>query len=237
MLKASIDTKFIIETPEGVDLELQVAGPLVRSMALLIDYFIKAIIMGGAYFIFSFGGLTGQAILMLLVFMVEWFYPVFFEMLRQGQTPGKKVFHLKVIHADGTPISWGASILRNLLRTADFLPIGYVLGLITMVTTQHMQRLGDLVAGTLVVFQEGKELGSKERKLSDRSSLTPVAPFMPLTANEQRVILEFSDRIKALSDARAFELANYLDEWLDRRDEQAVQRLRSIAMWLRGGRL
>lgn len=86
-------------------------------------------------------------------FFLEWLYPVVFEVYSNGATPGKKLCNIQVLHDDGTPIGWGASFSRNTLRFIDFLPFFYACGLLTMWLNQDSKRLGDLLAGTVVVYR------------------------------------------------------------------------------------
>ena len=94
--------------------------------------------------------LAGPA-LILLVFAGEWFDPVLFEVLADGQTVGKRAVGIRVVHEDGTRIGWSASLLRNLLLAADWIPGTGALGLASMLASARFRRLGDRAAGTLVI--------------------------------------------------------------------------------------
>src|SRR5208282_5922974 len=93
----------------------------------------------------------GMGLLLIILFLLEWFYPVAFEVLARGQTPGKKLMDLRVLRADGAPVGWSRSTVRSLLAFADFLPFGFAAGLTAMLVSRRFQRLGDLAAGTVVV--------------------------------------------------------------------------------------
>ncbi len=207
-----IDNKYILETPEGVDLEIEVAGPLVRAVALSVDTLIKMVIQIACWVLFGLFGEGGYGLLAVVFFILEWFYPVFFEQFRQGQTPGKMALGLQVIHEDGTPITWGASMLRNLLRFIDFLPLAYLTGLVSMVLTRRFQRLGDLIASTLVVYQRYAPNGSGSATVgAGLGSLKPsLQPSISLLAEEQRALSAYAERIDHLSPERADALANLL---------------------------
>ncbi|MGV8435388.1 RDD family protein, partial [Pseudomonas aeruginosa] len=84
---------------------------------------------------------------LLLTFVMTWWYMVLFEVLNQGRSPGKQMMGLRVVHDDGTPVGWAASLLRNLLRFADILPFGYALGLLCCLNHPAFKRLGDIAAG------------------------------------------------------------------------------------------
>ncbi|MCV6611186.1 MAG: RDD family protein, partial [Amphritea sp.] len=147
------DTVRTHETPEGIRLQLRMAGPVVRACAWAIDALIRVVLYGLIGAMFSFFGGVGTAVMLILFFLLEWFYPVVFE-ITSGATPGKKAMGLVVIHDNGTPISFVASFARNLLRAADFLPFLYAAGLLSMLMNRDFKRLGDLAAGTLVVYKE-----------------------------------------------------------------------------------
>ncbi len=223
-----IDTLHIHETPEGVDLVLRTAGPVVRAAALAIDSLIK-----GALFLVLFPliGLSGfgMGLLLLGVFLVEWFYPVFFE-LYSGATPGKKAMGLAVVANDGTPLTPAASLIRNLLRVADFLPLAYGTGLVCTLIDRDFRRLGDLAAGTLVVHTR---LTAGRSEIPQR---TPVAPPQPLPLDVQQAILDFAERSPRLSEARCTELAEVLSPVSGQHGESAGQTLLGYANWLTRGR-
>jgi len=168
--------------------------------------------------------------MLLLSFLLEWFYPVLFEVYRNGQTPGKKWLGLAVVNDDLTPVSWSTSLVRNLLRAVDFLPFAYVGGLSSMVLSRHFQRLGDLAAGTLVIHRP------KQRALATLTDSRPQPPPFALAADDQIAIIDFAQRHRELSAARQRELANLLDQFTQRSDDGAVERLRGIGAWLLGAR-
>ncbi len=183
--RALIDTARRFETPEGVELRLTAAGVGARAGAWIIDAFFRAgVYVVAALVLLVLGGL-GQGLMLIVVFIGEWFYGVLFEVLRQGQTPGKRAAGVRVVHDDGTPVGWNAALLRNLLRFADFLPIGYGIGLISMSIHPRFKRLGDLVAGTLVVYVDPAEERAREQAKASKKRRrtsgggTPEAPPAP----------------------------------------------------------
>ena len=135
---------------------------------------------------------------------------------------------LRVVHDDGTPIGWAASLTRNLLRFVDILPFGYTLGIISCLNHPAFKRLGDIAAGTLVVYRDAP---LSKPQLADAEPLP--APF-PLSLDEQRAILGFAERGSQLSAARRAELAALLAEPLQVPAEQAEPRLNGIARGLLG---
>jgi hypothetical protein len=136
-----------------------------------------------------------------------------FEVFWNGATPGKRACHLRVLHDDGTPIGWRASVVRNTLRAVDFLPVMYGFGLIACICNRDFKRLGDLAAGTLVVYAPPAST-LRKRPETARSSEPPPSlaghvplPEATLTLEEQRAIIDFAERRKRWSDQRAAELA------------------------------
>jgi uncharacterized RDD family membrane protein YckC len=204
------------------------AGPVIRINAWLIDFIIRSTIQTAAYFVLIWLGSIGWGLILLTIFIVEWFYPVLFE-LYQGATPGKKMLNLYVCHDDGTPVNWQSSMLRNLLRVADFLPFAYALGLLSMFINNDFKRLGDIAAGTVVVYRNTKD--TKINIPNEDPSPLPV----PLTITEQRSILDFAERYDYLSIPRQQELSNILNHLTQKQDEDSVKELHKYANWLLKG--
>ena len=152
-----------VETPEHVVLDLEIAGVGSRLLAAIIDSAIVTAIMMTAGLLAGtlssvgllpssrYGGAWLLAIIIGLVFALGNGYFILFEGLRGGQTPGKRWVGIRVVRETGHPITLGAAVLRNLLRVADFLPPPYLLGLALIAFHPRAKRLGDLVAGTVVV--------------------------------------------------------------------------------------
>ncbi len=198
-----LDTISHYQTPEGVELGLSLAGPIVRGVAWLIDFAIRVVCYILIAILLSWMGGVGTSLKLIGLFVIEWFYPVFFE-VRNGMTPGKKAMGLQVVHDDGTPVSWTASLLRNLIRCIDLLPLFNMVGFVTMICNTRFKRLGDLAAGTVVVYFKGE---SKAFSIPD---YPPVPAPVPLTLAEQRLILDFCERATNLSGERRRELADLL---------------------------
>lgn len=225
-----IDTAYFIETPEGIDLEAQLAGPVPRVLAYSIDLAIRAIFLGVLSIVLLFLEKMGMGIFLVVSFLLEWFYPVFFEVFHQGQTPGKRRLHLVTVSDDLTPITWGASMTRNLLRAADFLPFAYLLGIISMSVGKHFQRLGDLAAGTIVVHQ------SPDQAVVKLPELEPIMPPFNLELEDQAALINFTQRRSQLTKSRQQELANILANITKQEPDTAVEYLQRISAWLLGAR-
>ena len=223
-----IDTLRRYETPEGIELQLPLAGPAVRASAWLIDMLIRAGIYFIAIWVFIWMGKVGDGLQLLLIFLLEWLYPVIFEAIR-GATPGKKIMGILVCQDNGTPLSWNASLLRNLLRVADFLPFGYGLGIISILLNRDFKRLGDLAAGTVVIYAPS---ASSEKVLPDSK---PLLPPCPLDLSEQQAITNFAERSSSFSDARSQELAALLTPITNTPQHNATKTLFGYAQWLRRG--
>jgi hypothetical protein len=181
---------------------------------------------------FSWFGEAGVGLYMIFVFAVSTLYPVFFEALMDGATPGKRACNLAVVHADGTPVGWPAAFLRNIVRIADAMPVGYAIGVVTMLFDPQFRRLGDLAAGTVVIHRDA--VAGKASKAAPAPGLaSPVA----LTALEQRAVLDFDERRGTWSPERAAELAETATPLVGTlRGEAAVGRVASIASHLQGRR-
>lgn len=224
-----LDTTYSVETPEGIDLRAQAAGPVPRILAYGVDVFYRTLILTALGIALAFAERAGMGIWFVCSFLLEWFYPVYFEVMRGGQTPGKKAFGLMVVNDNLTPISWGASLLRNLLRFADFLPFAYAAGVISMTLSRDFQRLGDLAAGTLVVYRQADK---------DHTNLPDVAPLAPprgLQLADQQALVSLTERGGELSEARQRELANLLEPVTGKKDKAALDYLRAVGSWLLGG--
>src|SRR5690606_13759230 len=130
------------------------------------------------------------------VFVLLWAYPVVFEALFDGQTPGKRALELRVVSGDGAPVGWLAALVRNLLRTVDMLPVGYGFGLVSSLADPYGRRLGDLVAGTLVVH------APRLRTVPQPPLAGLHAPAHPLQPQEQAAVIAFSERAAQLTPER-----------------------------------
>jgi uncharacterized RDD family membrane protein YckC len=158
------EDKITIDTPEGVELELVLAGAGSRAIAALLDFLIKGLVFLAVLLLAWAVGVrdgVGVALLIILSFSLLFGYDVLFEVLASGRTPGKRWSGLRVVLEGGRPIGVGTSLVRNIMRVIDILPGVYTVGLITVVLTARNQRLGDLAAGSLVV-RERREFDTTE---------------------------------------------------------------------------
>jgi uncharacterized RDD family membrane protein YckC len=226
-----LDTARAVPTPEGVELSLRLAGPVARALAWVIDLVLRIIVFGVLGIATGAFGKLGFALLLLLWFALEWLYPIVFEVWLGGATPGKKSLGLLVLHDDGTPVQLPASVVRNLLRAMDFFPALYGVGLLTMMLNADFKRLGDLAAGTVVVYRE------PAGRYAAMPAAEPLAPPLPLSPADQRTVLDFAARAGQLNAERAQELALLAPQLTGTQDGAlALQRLLSIANFLIGRR-
>lgn len=149
-----------IDTPENVIFDYEIVGIGSRFMAALVDTTLIVLLQLIVYvpMIFLFGDQFGSdentwlvGLFILIAFIFLWGYYIFFEVLWNGQSPGKRWVGLRVLCANGTPITLTESIIRNLVRIVDFLPFAYGVGVVTMFIDGKSRRLGDMAASTLVV--------------------------------------------------------------------------------------
>ncbi|MBN2081365.1 RDD family protein [bacterium] len=180
-----------VETPENIELRLPLAGFGPRFLAQLIDGLIQgsiAFILVLIVIIFSSFGMvvdpgTGATVMLILVLLAIILttlgYYVIFETIWNGQTPGKRVTGIRVVKRGGLPLTFTDALLRNLIRIVDNLPSYGLVGLISFFSTRNQQRLGDLVADTVVVreFTRGVPFswGGREIAISEGSAAIPPA--------------------------------------------------------------
>ncbi|MFJ4142272.1 RDD family protein [Pseudomonas sp. NPDC089734] len=225
---APLDTRIRIETPEGIDLVMRPAGLISRALAFGIDLIIRTLLVGALIMFFKLFDKLGTGLATLAMFLVTWWYMVLFEVLNQGCTPGKRIMGLRVIQDDGTPIGWASSLIRNLLRVVDMLPFGYAVGAIGCLSHPLFKRLGDLAAGTLVIY---RDVPVQRPVIPPAEPL--IAPFV-LNLDEQRAVLGLAERQSTLSTARTQELATILAEPLHVSPDKAVAHINGIARGLLG---
>jgi uncharacterized RDD family membrane protein YckC len=232
---AALDTVRRVATPEGCEIGLRVAGPVTRARAWLFDFLLRMVgwMLLGA--IAGYIGRLGAAVFMVGAFLIEWFYPILFEVYMRGQTPGKRACGLVVLHDDGRPVGWQASFLRNTVRFIDFLPFLYATGFLTTLLNADGKRLGDLAAGTVVAHIDSRDGKDSLEQIAGELGAEP--PPMPLTAAEQKAVIEYGRRAGQLTEERAAELAEIAAPLVgDLPPDQARLRLLRVANFLLGSR-
>lgn len=255
---ARLDTLQRIELAEGVNIRLRVAGLPVRIMAFLLDQLICVGIMILALIIISivgfFSDFEGAIGLFLLIwFLIRWFYHLPFETGKKGATPGKRMMKLRVVRTTGTPISVGQSMVRNLLRFVDEMPAfiaafpivpTYLFGSVVVVCSKRSQRLGDLAAGTIVVYAhetasshlplQAIPLPGQAYAYQQPPTLPPgkTPPNYPLHRDEQLAFLRFRERLPLWTSGRQAEIADHLSPLTEKTGPEGVQATLSISNWI-----
>jgi uncharacterized RDD family membrane protein YckC len=226
------DDQLQIDTPEQIALELPLAGIGSRFLGLAIDTLIQIVlyVTGGLAlaFLAALSGPIGAgryfrwipvtwapAIAILFMFCVYWGYFAFFEIIWTGQTPGKRLAKIRVIKESGRPINAYEAIGRNLLRAIDALPGMYGVGIVCMMLNSQNRRLGDYVAGTVVVHDKGAEQVNLEWNAPAQSASTN--PQLALLGSEELVLIETYLHRRAemdlvLRDQVAYKIASRLME-------------------------
>ncbi|MFZ0544080.1 MAG: RDD family protein [Candidatus Promineifilaceae bacterium] len=214
-----LDELLNIDTPENVVFGYEIAGIGSRFMAALVDTIIIVVMLVIVNLVFLLlVGLEANwivAALGLISFVILWGYYIFFEMNWGGQTPGKRWVGLRVIRVDGTPISLSESLIRNLIRFVDFLPVSYGIGVVTMFITSQSRRLGDLAAGTIVVWEREKvtldSLALETRIATTRSPLENAVPFENPTGLPLEKLTDSDIQMAENFLSRRYELPNRID--------------------------
>lgn len=209
-----IDTVLEIETPERLAFRTRIAGPARRMLAWMIDLVIRTILflmLLVVPFSFAASGMSGlgTGLTFLAVFLLDWGYFFASELLTGGRSIGKLALKLRVVRPNGLPITWRESFLRNLLRAADiaFVPPYFViLGPLVMAFDDKLRRLGDLVAGTVVVLEEPAARARPSQVQADEALLSELPGALPLRREDLEAIELFVHR-PHMSDARRDELA------------------------------
>lgn len=230
------DTLQPVELADGVEIHLRVAGPAARSVAWLLDLLIFGVIMVAILIALSIlaagaGKMTVMGIFLLCLFFLSWFYNVFFEMGKRAATPGQRAMGLKVASVSGAPVRLPQSIIRNLLRVIDLMPGFYLFGLTCCLFTRRFQRLGDLVADTVVIYADPKP----DKNAVLQVNAEPVAPPLVLTRAEQAAMLQFLERAPQWSDARKTELTDLLEPLTGKTGLSGLLQTCSIGVWLQKG--
>ncbi len=217
---AQLDSTARVVTPENIAFRYQLAGPCRRLGAFVIDAVIRMVVMipcfiGVAMLRCDF--LMG--LFLIGVFVAWWSYGAIFETYMNGQTPGKKAFRLRVLSVNGQPINGMKAFIRNLLRGADLLPPAAgtmiptgVVGLVAMSLNSRFQRLGDLVAGTMVVVEERQWLMGLETLEDPR--VYQLASYIPdsfqISRDLSRTLAMYVERRRYFGPARRTEIGQPL---------------------------
>lgn len=229
----ALDTVVSAETPEGILIELRPAGLTARVYAFAIDLTIRMVMLSVVAAVTEPMKGIGLAVLLIVMFLSEWLYPVMFELSSWAATPGKRALGLTTVMDNGLPITPAASFTRNLLRVADFLPLAYGFAIVCMLMRRDFKRLGDLAAATLVVYRP------KPAPKIGLSDVEPVAPVTPLTLRDQTALIALAVRARDVTEERLDELAAIAAPVTGDTGDSGravTRRVLGVARWLLGWR-
>jgi uncharacterized RDD family membrane protein YckC len=230
-LISTIDTVITAETPEGIAISMRAAGFPVRCMAFLIDVSIRYMTVSTLALTLRVGGRVGTGVLLIIAFLILWLYPVIFELTPAAATPGKRAMGIQVMMANGLPLTPAGCLIRNLMRAVDMLPLLYGFAIVSMLMRRDVRRLGDLAAGTIVVYRD------RASPIHDFGPGEPLPPGVPLTIRQQAAIAAFGWRATRLTPERAEEIAALAaDAVPGAKDSAVATRLAGIARWQHGQR-
>lgn len=148
-----LDDRLTLGSAEGIDLDLSLAGIGSRAVAYMVDLLLQFLALLAVSAVGPAFGDLGVAFYAVASFVILLGYPIVAEAFASGRTVGKALVRIAVVAADGTPITFLAAVIRNVVRLVDALPGSYFVGLAAVLVTQRNQRIGDLAAGTLVIHR------------------------------------------------------------------------------------
>jgi uncharacterized RDD family membrane protein YckC len=207
-----------IATPEGVDLELVLGGVGSRFTSAMVDFIIQttAVVICALVFMLGVGGGLGAALTAIASFVILFVYDVAFEVWSGGRTPGKRMNGLRVVVADGRPITFVRSAARNLMRIIDV--YFFFVGAFFILITKENQRLGDLIADTLVVREHAAP--SSITRMDTVPAAAPLAVELPawdvsaVTAEELAAVRSFLLRRKEITFEARVQISTMLADKL-----------------------
>lgn len=241
-----------LRTPEGVAFSLRLASPLLRLLAMVVDWMavvtawsVIAIVLG---LLELLAGDFARGLTIVFYFLLSQGYRVFTEWAWKGQTLGKRLFKLRVVDARGLRLTFSQVLLRNILRFVDMLPMAYAVGGVSALVSARGQRLGDLVAGTLVIWEETDpvpDLGAlRENKYNSlrghaplvarlRQAVSPAEARLAWQALRRRDQLDDASRLALFQELAAHfrGLTKFPDELLQGvSDEQLVRNVVDVLL-------
>jgi len=215
-----LEDRITIGAPEGIELQLQLAGAASRFIALSIDLALQLTLIVLVLIVtLAIGSDVASAAFIIAAFAIFYFYNVLFEVLAQGRTPGKRMTHLRVVSEQGTPVDLPASLVRNLLRLIDVLLLGLP-ALLSILLTKHNQRLGDLAAGTLVIRDapthptHTDDTHAAEWAAADHAIDTTGWDLTAVSSDELTAIRHFLERRDTFNHRVRHQLAHQLEQGL-----------------------
>ena len=231
-MNPAIDTILTAETPEGIAISIRPAGFAVRATAFLIDAAIRIVFLMICSTALAAGGKFGGGVLLIFLFVLNWLYPVIFELTAAAATPGKRIMGLVVLMANGLPITPAGCLIRNLLRVVDALPLCYAFGILCILLRNDSRRIGDLAGGTVVAYRD------EVQPAGSLAAADPIPPPVTLSRRQQIAIMSFGFRVGRLTPQRAEEIAEFASAALQDMPARLslTARLVGVARWLHGDR-
>ena len=221
------DDRITIETPEHIEIDYELAGLASRAIACMVDSILQGLLVFAFVFVFltlgdrfdisSFQGF-GIAVAIGAVLLSIAYY-VFVEMTMNGQSPGKRSAGLRVVRDDGTPITFLDSVIRNTIRLVDMIPFMYSVGLLSVIIHPRYKRLGDMVAGTVVVKERLYELPARLEDPAD----APRQPYRIISP-------EIAARVRSVLPFITHDDFMLVENFLDRRYELDAQARSELAL-------
>ena len=213
-----------VETPELVVLTYSIAGIGSRAMAAITDLLLVVatfvvlgivwalVIAAGGFAGFDVSGSWGIALLIIVQFALLWGYYVLFEGLMDGQTPGKRLHRIRVVREGGYSVTFGTSAVRNLIRVIDMQPLFfYLVGMISVLATRRGRRLGDIVAGTIVVREDARSAAPSAPSAPAKATREQAAALHTQLSEDEYVVLgRFVERWASLDGLKRAALAQQL---------------------------
>ncbi|MCA1844769.1 MAG: RDD family protein [Actinobacteria bacterium] len=211
------EDRISMATPEGVNLEVTLAGVGSRFVAAVIDQLIRWLVMLALFVGLALLGSRASvprpsaadsamsggavvAVIIVIVFLIQFGYDVMFETLASGRTPGKRWTGLRVVRVGGAPVGFVASALRNVMRLVDALPGVYAVGIVAVLASRNNQRLGDMAAGTLVVRERlARPAPATLQRSSGAAAGTALWDVSSISPDEMATVRRFLDRRPTLT--------------------------------------
>jgi uncharacterized RDD family membrane protein YckC len=212
-----LDESITISTPEGLLLRLQLAGLGSRFIAGVVDLIIQAILVVILALLAGAAGVTSGAkglVVLIGTFVIVFFYPVLFEVLGNGRTPGKRMSHLRVVRDTGSPVDLAASAIRNLMRLIDGPILLYLPTMVSVAVTSRNQRPGDLAAGTLVIREQSVKRRAAAGREASAGGAAARWDASAVTVQETAAVRRFLERRDSLERSARTELAQRLADGL-----------------------
>lgn len=212
------DDEFRLETPEHVELQLELAGIGTRFAAGFVDSLLQLLVIAGVSFLLGFLGVVAlpggsvmrgsiSALIVIasaLLFIIA--YYMVFELVWGGQSPGKRMAGLVVVRDDGGPLGFVESAIRNILRLVDGLPFFYTIGMVSVFFTRRSKRLGDIAAGTIVV---------KVRQVLPPPSVPATPDRADLSGPVPPLVLRAQMHVAALTPEEAETISRYVQRRME----------------------